>query len=606
MSFPVWFWPLPSDAASGHIGPLLAARGLALAPYGSGFAIADWTQPSVWPVNPVTNSFGKQIYLAGGPPGLAGIAPAPSGGIWALGVTGALWFAANGVGVPVVNIASGSNRVFTGLGSTSGSAFPLAVASDGTVWSAANTEIGSFNTPTWFAALSGSTLYSLLTSGSVQSIGQMTLTGVTGSIALPGILSTVAALTVQASGALFAAGWQNAAPLSGFNAVQLNPANNTLVAGVASGLATILSAPAANSNRWAFSTSLSGLANLSKLAWMPDGVQLLVTASGSNSLQILDFTGGALTLSQTLTVSGANSVGVTTDSAYALLAQADHNAAITLVNSSGTWSIGTSVTGLTGIMDVAVRGTTQGAAAFASGIALLALIGGAWSVTSTVSTGALGFTPSYLTYDSFGTLYAAGLSGIAMLSGATLLATGTYSGQPPTGLAVQAGRILVPTPADGIVRVFAQSAATTISQQASAPLTVSGSTSVFAGCAYSTVFMAASGATEMFQFNAAPFVLNPVYAGTVGFWNGSWTTHSLGVDYLPFAATLDASGTGWVATSNNYLFSISGNGTLLTSALVSPYPGQFTGVPLTLSALFASGGHIWGATALPGVAGELV
>jgi len=603
MSYPTWSWP-----ASG-----LAARGIALAPYASGaaagFAIADWTKPTVWPFVPAVSggSFGSAIVLGSGPPGLAGIAQATASGVWALGASGSLWSVANGASGGTLVTSLPSSKVYTGLASPSGSAFPMGVADDGTVYGSGGTLIGTFGTvPAWGATASGSLLFSVLGSGSPWSIGTMTVAGVTGSIALPTNLNTPSALYAVPSGALVAAGWFHSTGInfSGANALQMNPANNQLVLAVTSGTAFLLTGAAVVTNQWTETTSLTGLANLLNMAWVPNGTQALATASGTNQLQVIGYSAGSLSLSQTLTVSGARAVGVTSDSLHALVAQSGQNTVMPLTNSAGTWATGVAVTGLTGIASVAVSGTALGAAAYASGIALLTLSGSTWTISGTVATGALGFTPSYLTYDPFGTLYAVGPSGIAMLSGATVMATGTTTISVPTGLAVLAGRIMVPAPATNTISIFGQTTATSIIQQSSTT-TALGTGSVFAGCAYNTVFLAGTGTTQMFQFDATPYVLDPVNAGSVGFWTGGWTVATLGVGYIPFALTVDASGTAWVATSNNYLFSVSGNGSILTSGLISTYPGQASGVPLSISSLFASSGHIWGATALPGVVGAL-
>ena len=55
----------------------------------------------------------------------------------------------------------------------------------------------------------------------------------------------------------------------------------------------------------------------------------------------------------------------------------------------------------------------------------------------------------------------------------------------------------------------------------------------------------------------------------------------------------------------NGLYSISGNGTVLSSGVVAPYAGQSSGVPLGPAALFASGTELWAVTSLPGAAVQL-
>ena len=346
MAAPVWSWPASGLAARGNF---LAAFGVGSA---AGFAVADWTAPTVWPYVAAENVFGAPVLLAsGGPPGLAGIAPDAAAGAWALAYDGRLWdvnYAASGIlldssgspvtdssgadvtspgGAPTLVTTLPSGRVYVGLASEAGGSTVAAVGADGTAWSSSATEYGNWgNRAAWFAAVSGSALFTLLFSGSasIASIGTMALPGgATGSISLTGAasLAVPSCLAVAPSGLLAVGGWTTATALSGCNALAADPVGGTALLGVLSGQAILWTAPTASSNAWTQAQVLSGLANLDAVAWVPNGTQALACSTVSGVVQVISYNAGVIALAQTLSVSGAARAAVTSDSFNALVAQ---------------------------------------------------------------------------------------------------------------------------------------------------------------------------------------------------------------------------------------------------------------------------------------------
>src|SRR5258708_2611420 len=112
MALPVYSYP-----ASGAV-----ARGVGLAPFRSGIAIADWTTPVLWPY--VEGSgFSAAVMLGSGTPGLSAIAADAASGVYAVSYTGTLYH------VPSAGAVSGnampSGSVYTGCAFAAGSAFVM-------------------------------------------------------------------------------------------------------------------------------------------------------------------------------------------------------------------------------------------------------------------------------------------------------------------------------------------------------------------------------------------------------------------------------------------------------------------------------------------------
>ena len=593
MSIPAWSWPLSGATA----------RGVALVSVsGSIIAVPDWTTPTIWPFAIGASGAVPRaaIVAATGTPGFG--SAVSDGGAGAsvsfLTYVGNLsYFSGTTLSAPTV---MPSGHVYVGLARNASIAYGM--ASDGTVWNSSGALVGTWPTSGVAMAFSGSAstphMVSLLPASGV---GTMTLAGVTGLIGFPSGLTTLsclAALPVQpASGQpVMVGGWSTAAPLSGVTAAALDPQNTALMLAVGSGKALLWSSPGPFDDAWSQTQAVSGLANLISVCWRPDGSQALACDPVSGVVQRLDYTLGTLSLGQTLAVSGAYSVVVNGDSINAIVSQSGQSQAMPLTFAGSTWSVGTPVTGLTGIGALATYGVSGAVAAVSGGVYYLNFFGGLWSRTASAS---LGFSPTAVATDQFGQVYAVASGAVALVSGTTLVASGTWAGGMPTAVAIQQGRILIAVPSDGLLRVFGRSASGVLSQQTQT--TMSLGTNVGLGLSLTTLFVMGSGATQTYGFSGAPYVLTPVLSGGVSLWNGaSWTTTALGVGHLPSALGPDVSGNVWVATIQNTLWQLTSGGTVLSSGIITQYPGQLQSSPISPSAILATSSGVFIATSIPG------
>ena len=591
MATPSWFWPLSGAAA----------RGVALAPFGSGVAVADWTTPTIWPFS--GSAFSAGITLASGTPGLCAAVADTLGGLWALSYAGALYHVPVSGAQSVTTLPSGSPYVGLAIQvGTSGGVY--AVNAAGTYYGQSFSAVsGAFGYAAWFAQADTQCLYALQPAAS--GIGRVTLsTGASGLIAYPAAIPTVSAFAVlPTTGAtgIAIAGWANAPALSGMAAAALDPQVSTTMMAVGSGAAVLWQTGTAGSNAWAQTQALTGLVNLSAMAWRPDGVQVLAPSVSSGVVQVIGYSAGVMSLAQTLSLSGACSVAIAGDSAHALVAQSGQAQLATLTYGA-IWATGVAVTGLTGITSVAALGASGAVAGYASGLAFLNLVAGVWSVSNTVS---VGFTPARLAVDPFSRVYAAGSGSLAVATSGGLIGSGAWAGSTPTGLAVQQGRVIMTVPSDGAMYIFGQSAPNAWTVQSTYALALS--PTVGAALSQSTLFTLGSGSTVTYQFSGSQFALTPVASGAVGYWNGTaWTVAGLGVGQTPSALTFDASGNICVATVENSYWAISQAGAVVASGLVGSYGTQPQTVPLGLSALLVASGNLYLATSLPGALGKMV
>lgn len=593
MTAPVYYWP-PSGAA---------ARGIALAPNGaSGMILADWTTPALWPF---AGALASGIVLSG--PvldlGLAGAAPDAASGVYtvtqggvATGVAGATYWHVSGGSVVSGATAFNGINLYAGVAYASGA--PYFLQTGGGVTDASGATQALFGYPARFLQASGTTLYTLVASGSTigtWAIGNF-LTA-TGAIALPGAISEASCFTVAAS-PLAVAGWANAPALAGAAALAGDPTYSSLLLGVGSGAATLWASQAAsgNSDSWAVSQSVTGLANLTALAWVPNGVQALATDSASGVVQVLDYSGGALSLAQTLAVANAGSVAAMASDTDALVCQTASNAVLPLTANGGTWAASGASLALPSPQAVTAVSGNVAAVAYASGVALLAKTGNTWSVAASA---ALSYLPTLIAADAFGRLYAAGASAFSVLSGATVIGSGTLASGAPGAMAIDQGRLLFAVPAASGLLVYGQSSASGWTQQGA----VTGLAGLIAlGTAGTTLFAGASAATTLFSFSGTPYQPQQVQAGVLGVYNGAtWATGSLGAGRYPSAIGTDASGNYRVACADNTLWTFTSGAVFSASGAVAVYTGQVSGTPMGFSALLASGAAVYSATSLAGV-----
>jgi hypothetical protein len=584
MAIPAWFWP-PSGAV---------ARGIELVPFGPGdAAVADWSEPTVWPFSVSGSVFLAKLPLASGTPGLAGAVSDGSSGLWAVGWSGQWWHIASGGTVSASGLLS-SSSVYLGCASPNGSG--LFLANSGSVYTSGGTVLGTWPVSASSLTWSGATLLALNTDNLLTMNGS---TGVTGQIAYPAALASGSCFTAE-SGTVAVAGYSLAATLSGVTAAALDPQNSLVMAAVGTGFALQWAGAATSGESWVQSQVLTGLDSLNACAWRPDGLQLLGTSYVSGTVQALTYTAGLLSLNQTLSVSGAISVAIAGTSTNALVAQSGVAQLAALTYTGGTWASAVAATGFPGITAVAPIGSSLAAAAWASGVSFLSLSSGVWSVYASA---ALPFAPTALTIDPFLQVYAAGSGSLAVFSGSTYLGSGSWAGGAPTAIAVQQGRIVLAVPTDNSLYVYGKSGPNAWSLQASAALALG--SPVGLGLSSTILFVLGSGSTVTYGFSGVQFALSSVLSGEVAQWNGSsWTSTALGVGHTPSACVYDASGNLQVSTIQNTLWSITSGG-VGTSGIIQQGPGQSQAVFLGSSSLLSSGGHLFSATSMPGLLTEI-
>ena len=569
-----WYWP-PSG---------LTARGVACVPYGAGLAVPDWTTPRYFPFTPGVG-FGGPVVLGALTPGISSAAADSSGGAWFVAYGDSYWHLSSGGTVLTTgNLPSGQVWIGAAVAGVSG----FAMSSSGTVDRMGPTAaVGSWSGSTLAFAASGSAaVAALMPSGSL--LVTMTSGGVTGSIGLPTAIGIPSCLAVASGGVpAVAGGWQVAPSLSGMIAAALDPQSALTMLAVGSGRALLWSTSGAVSENWFQSQVLSGLANLNAVAWRPDGSQALGTSVVSGDVQVIAYTAGVLSLAQTLAVSGACSVAVAGSSVNAIVAQSGQTQIATLSYGGVTWVTGSPVTGVTGVTAVAMTSNSSAAATYSGGVALLSLTAGTWSMAAYVP---LGFAPSVLAVDAFSRLFAAGSGALAIVSGGTVLGSGTWSGSTPTSMVVHEGRVVMTIPSDGLFRVFAESSPGAWTQEGSGSLSLGAQVGL--ALSDTVLFAMGSGATNTYGFSGTPFVLTPVTSGALSQWNGStWTTTALGIGHNPSAVAFDASGNAWTVTVQDTYFSVSSGGTVLSSGIVPVFDGQQQTAPMGASTINPIGGN---------------
>ena len=567
--------------------------------YNGGALVADWSAPQVWPFSVASGAVAPAIALPSGTAGVAGAATLNSGTAFALTYAGELYRVSPASGAVKLSGFPATN-VYTGVAPATGTSGAYSVAANGSVYGYSGTAAsGTFGSPAWFAASSGTTLCSLLPA--LSGVGTFNMaTAATGLIALPSGLASPSALTFSSGGLLAVAGWTAAPLLSGAAAGAAYPLSVAQMLTVGSGAARLWSA-SAYADAWSLSGTLSGLANLNAVAWRPDGAQALATSLVSGAVQALTYSVGALSLAQTLTVSGANSIVVAGDSLHALVCQSGQSQATPLLFGAGVWATGTAVTGLAGIVGAVASGASGACVAYASGLASVTLSGSAWTKGATI---ALPFVPTAVAADAFGQFYAAGSGAIAQVAGNAVVASGTWAGGAATSIVVNQGRIEIAVPSDGVIRTFGLAGSALLSGMATQAIGATTSGMALGGA---TLFTFASSGTALFGFSGTPFALTTPQYGAAGVYSGgAWSVYTFGAGHTPSALCFDASGKLQVATVQNTWWTLTSGAVFSASGVVPQYAGQAQSVPLGTAGLLSSGGHLYAATSLPGVLVEIV
>lgn len=520
-------------------------------------------------------------------PGFAGAASDGASGAWLLGFGGPVTrLSAAGA---VSSLSTPPLTSFTGLASVSG--VPWGVDASGSIYTRSGSAFvsgaGTFGVPARTLTARGATLYALLPSSSgVGTFDTGALTS--GIIVAP--MAVPAALGVSSGGLIAVGGWDQASIASGFFATAFDPANpSTILAGVsaaASGSLTVWTNDA--SGNWSLSQTLSGVGAPRKVAWLPTGGQIFAASPSSNQLTVANYALGILTLAQTISVSGAAALALTTDSLNGLICQPSLNQVTALTLSGSAWVTSGSV-GIGSPQAALALSSTSIAIGCSSGVALLSLAGGAWSVSSVIP---MSFTPGALATDGSGTIFGAGTSGASGFV-ATSGISASFAGST-SGVIWQQGQLAVADQTNSLLRVFQFfNGALTQRTSISAPAGVS-------GIAANGQLVLANGASAAWQYRfGAPWTLQAERFGKVSLYNGSvWTTTNLQAGHIPQAVAFSPSGTLSVATLANELFTIAASGGIVSSGAITLFPGQAAGTPLGISSLTWLAGNLLATSSL--------
>ena len=628
MPIPAWFWP-PS-------GQTIRAAPSSLVPFGagSGFMLADWSTPSLWPFSGST--FGTPITNLS--PAVSGLLPS---GL--LGFTNnianlsdptimytAMWGKSDGKYTSFQVTSAGSfgffNTPFSGGPAVTIDGAPYIMQADGNVINPANRlVIGKmgYPLPAGNLPLVYGNLFAIQAAAS--GLGYITYAGgATGLITSASALTTPLCLPPVFSAWPLVVGAMSDAPvLSMFNAGAVSPVTPTLAMTVIAGSASLWTTPSKYSADWSVSGTITGVLSgassvPNSLAWVPNGAQALVFDKVNGTLQVLAYAAGNLSIAQTVAVTGASGglntgqIAIMPDSTNALLIQPNANSVQPLVSNAGTWSLsGAVVTGVVSPQAIASLGIGYAAVIGSGALYYLSQINNQWSISSSaaIATGSVDMVA-----DSVNRLYIASTARtLQVFSGTTLIGQGSWATVNAKKILVNQGRVMIVINSCGLLMMVPDSPTTYVEgntylyPRTAAPPTMG---YIPASLFNSTVMLGAPVGTNIgtcrYDFSGAPYTLQRVQAGAVGYWNGgSWPyIVNLGVDHIPSAIAYDFSGKIWVATVQNDLYSLNSSGAILTSGIVQSYQAQT--VPLGVSALLASGSNVWAATCMPGVLIEAI
>jgi len=489
----------------------------------------------------------------------------------------------------------GSLAVFESVNQIDTSGAPIAAVLDGQGYSVdyAGNTYGPSGTyfGTFYGAPARGTRQGTALMGAVSASNQiavLTSSGASGaSFAGPPSITTLADIAATSS-AVGAIGWTHASLGSGSGSVfAINPANPSLLFVAGYGVAQIWENLDQTANSWTLQTQISFAAvnSLSRCCWTPNGTQIFVTDSTSNSFSILSYVVGVLTVAQTISQTGAFAVVTGPDSLTALVGDYTDGVIIQYQFSGGTWSAlpsGDNIS-LANVHALAPLGQ-QIIAGYHLGTAILTETAGVWEVTDTL---ALSFSPLEIAVDSSLNAYLAGIDNIAVINDGAIIGSGSFSGASTVAIIENNGQIAILDETDLVIRLFSTGDLVTWTQSSTVAVPSGSSTLYQAGA---TVFV---GGNSILEYNwGAPFVFEPVRLGSFATYNGtSWTPYSLGADKSPGSITVDPSGNFWVICADNSLYEFSVSATLVSQSAVPNYPGQPSTTPIGAADITWFGGQ---------------
>jgi hypothetical protein len=496
-------------------------------------------------------------------------------------------------------LPGGSGAAFNGLAFVSGYAEPYIVNSKADLYTVSGAAIAAVapapafgSAPAFGLDASGTTLFTLLPA--VSGLGTFALSsatsGTSGMIATPMAHPFCLAAT---SGAVAVGGWSVYTIGSGFAAMAPN-AGATLLGTVtpASGLLGLW-VPASGGG-WSLNQSLSGLGGPDQVAWIPNGLGLLVSDPASGNVYVASYITTILALAQTIPLSGAGPIAIAPSSDYALVAQPSLNQ-ITVFDNTTLWTSG-AIIPLTGVASLFPLTATQMVAGYSGGVAFIDLGASGWVLGGTI---ALPFVPAAFAVDPNENLYAVGTSGAlgyyAMMGDAALIATGSFSGIA-SGVAWIQGQLVIA--GDETINVYQPN----VTGVGFVPATAKSISAAMTAMAFALPYLLVSSASETFEFQfTSPYQLEPARLGLVSIYQGSgWTTQTLAAGQLPEAMAWDPSGNISVATFMNTLYTINPASGVLASGTgqIPQFSGQPQGTPIGLSRLLWLDDTLYGVTSL--------
>lgn len=509
---------------------------------------------------------------------------------WFLSGSGVLTaLTASNVAGTVLTLPAG---VYTGLVPDASGRF-YATRADGGVYPVAGgvvgAQIGSFGAKAQSPAMQGTTLYACLPESSA--VGTMAVGS--GAIAtIPTPMNQPAFLALNA-GQVAVAGWSYSVLPGTAGGIAVSPAVASQIAYTAGGQLTL-----AFGTDPAFVTESSlAVAGAGALAWSTNGEQVLV--AGSAGVVVAGIAEGALTLSQTLGVTGVTALAATSDGAEVLAVTPGSGGMTVLSVAVGAWSIGQTLS-VPGIASLLLLTPIAALAIGSAGITPLSRSGSTWSAGASI---ALPFTPTAIFQDAGGAILVCGTSGstgiVAIVSSAgAVLSSLSWSGSAK-GVASLDGQIMVADSASSLIHFFSEVGGILLAQGAGA--TANGCSALFV--TGTTVWVAGVSFTWQTQLGG-PFMLRRVRAGVLAIYaSNAWMTLTLGVSHDPSAIAFDSAGALHVVTAQNDHF-VYATGALTVST-VPVYAGQLAGTSLSLSALVNWNGHLYATTSASGVIVEI-
>jgi len=615
------------------------SRSIALTKYGSGVFVGEWDAPTTWYWT--GTSYAGMSVTGVGTYGFSGAATDAGTGAWAAQWSGYLiHFGASGQ-APLLSQTGGvllsqtggvllSQQFSPGNPSlyqlppgviTTGCVFvssynkPYVISASGQIYTTSGTSsitgVGApfATSPTWGLAGSGTTLFTLMASGDQLGVFNLTSSGnsgTTGFISVP--ITNITCLTANSSvSSVAVGGWGYTAIATGFSTMFGDSKANLTV-----GLIPSINLINVYSNSpWgtlSLSQSINGFGAPTYGNWSQDGLHILITDPISGVISVYNSIFGAISHGVDLFYPGVGG-GVFLSANNFVVCQSGLNTVLSFYASGATWVAGNTLS-LSGASTVSMTTPFMAAVGYASGVAFTNITINTQSFKITSNT-TLPFSPAAIASDSVGNTYAVGSKGpsgyLSIFTGQTINSNFSWVGSG-SSVSVSQNQILVLDPSIPALRVFGYYAGSyqQISLITSLPSNVSGVyTSVNTPFSSGGVtFIYSSGATWSYQF-VSPFgLVNIPNASVSVYHSGAWTTTVLGSGRIPSALTYDATGSLWVTTIQNDLYSVSATGAVLSHEVIPPYPGQLSNVPLGISSMLisggASGGFIYGASSLNG------